>query len=175
MKKIILLMTLGLTVSTLSACSKTREQFDFSKKAPDEFAVITRAPLEMPATLDLPPPRPGIARPQESSPESQAQETLFGETQKQKPVTKITSGENILLQKTGATQADPNIRNVIDAETAEVIKDNTSTFDKIMGKAGKKIDAPATIVDPIKESERIIQNKNAGKPITEGETPTIEE
>ena len=162
----------GLAIS-LTACSKTREQFDFSKKAPDEFAIVTRAPLEMPKTLDLPPPRPGMARPQEVNPETKAKQTLFGAEQKQD--TSLSSGEAILLQKAQANKSSDNIRATIDAETKEVIKENTSTFDKLMGRVGKKTDVPSTVVDPIKENERIIQNKKAGKPITDGKTPSIEE
>lgn len=173
MKKLTLLIITSAITLSLSACSKTQEQFDFSKKAPDEFAVITRAPLEMPSDYTLPPPRPGMERRQESSPETQAKTALFGDDIAQEQIS--TSSENILLQKSGAQQIDPNIRDIIDSETQELVKENTSTFNKILGKAGKKVDVPATIVDPIKENERIQANKAAGKSITEGETPSIEQ
>ena len=52
-------------ILTLSGCEKTKEQFDFSKKPPDEFAVVKREPLEMPPDFSLRPPTPGAARPQE--------------------------------------------------------------------------------------------------------------
>lgn len=178
MKNIILsVCALGLGFG-LSACSKTREQFDFSKKAPDEFAVVTRAPLEMPPDYNLRPPRPGVQRPQEDTAVNDAKQAIFGEAvtqQAAKAAPAMTQGESILLQKSGASAPNPNIRDVIDSETATLAKEETSTFNKILGRAGKKIDAPTTVVDPIKESERIIQNKEAGKPVTDGNTPVIKQ
>lgn len=177
MKNIPLSLFLVSIALLTSACSKTKEQFDFSKKAPDEFAVTTRAPLEMPPDYSLRPPRPGAQRPQEDTAVDEAKQAIFGaeETNAQIQAEPITGGEAILLQKSNATAIDPNIRQKIDKETAEVIKEQTPTVDRILGKVGKKIDAPATVVDPIKESERIIQNKEAGKPITDGKTPTIKQ
>lgn len=177
MKNIFSFLLLTVTVLGISACSSTKEQFDFSKKAPDEFAVVTRAPLEMPPNYTLRPPRPGAQRPQEDTAVEDAKQAIFG-VEEAKTVTKttsISSGENILLQKSGANAIAPNIRDTIDAETATIVKEERSTVDRILGKAGKKIDAPATIVDPVKESERIIQNKASGKPITDGQTPTIQQ
>ncbi len=175
MKFFNVIFLLGASATVLAACTATQEQFDFSKKAPDEFAIVTREPLEMPASLNqLPLPRPGMQRPQESAPEVQAQATLFGEADS-KVIPNLTSGETILLQKANADGARSNIRDVVDVETQKVEKESTSTFNKILGRAGKKIDAPATVVDPVKESERIMQNKKAGKPVTEGETPSIEQ
>jgi len=87
----------------------------------------------------------------------------------------ISSGEDIFLQKTGANQASSDIRDTIDAETDQLAEENTSTFDKIIGKAGAKVDTKTTVVDPAKEIERIRANKAAGAPITQGETPTKEQ
>lgn len=170
------ILAIGLA-STLAACESTKEQFDFSKKAPDEFAVVTRAPLEMPPNFDLRPPKPGAQRPQEETTINEAKEAVFGaeKVQTMQTPSDVTEGEAILLQKTGAVSANSNIRDIVDAETSQLVKENTSTVDKILGKAGRTIDAPATVVDPIKESERIIQNKKAGKSVTDGETPTLEE
>lgn len=177
MKKLILAsLSMGALIS-ISACSKTSEQFDFSKKAPDEFAVVTRAPLEMPPSYELRPPRPGVQRPQESTATNEAKEAVFGVNQPTvaKQARNISSGEAVLLQKTGAADVAPNIRDVIDQETATIAKEETSTFNKILGKTGKKVDAPTSVVDPVKESERILINKETGKPVTDGKTPTIDQ
>ena len=161
----------------LSACSKTKEQFDFSKKAPDEFAVVKRAPLEMPPDYHLRPPRPGAQRPQEQATDSEAKQAVFGveDTLRQTAPEPITAGESILLQKSGAGAIDPDIRDKVDSETAKIVKEETPTVDRILGKVGRRVDAPASVVDPVKESERIIHNKETGKPVTDGATPTIEQ
>lgn len=176
MKKFLLSILLSGATLSMTACEATKEQFDFSKKAPDEFAVVTRAPLEMPPDYSLRPPRPGAQRPQEDTAVDEAKQVVFGANQQPQAISRdITQGEAILMEKTGAVSANNNIRDIVDQETAELVKENTSTVDKLLGKAGKKIDTPATIVDPVKESERIIQNKEAGKSVTDGKTPTIKD
>lgn len=174
MKNITLSLFLAFVALTLTACEKTKEQFDFSKKPPDEFAVTTRAPLEMPPDYNLRPPRPGAQRPQEETPIQEAKQAVFGmeSTEKKVEAEPMTGGEAILLQKSNVADIDPNIRDKVDQETAEIVKKETPTVDRLLGKVGKKVDAPATVVDPVKETERIIQNKETGKPVTDGETPT---
>ncbi len=170
------LATLGIITLSISACSTTKEQFDFSKKAPDEFAVVTRAPLEMPPNFNLRPPRPGVQRPQEATTKDAAAQAVFGEkVTPQAVVTSKSSGEDIFLQKSGAANANSSIRDVVDQESSTLATENVSTVNKLLGKVGKKVDASSTIVDAKKESERIIQNKQEGKPVTEGETPTIKQ
>ena len=176
MKKLILSLSVVFLASGLSACEKTKEQFDFSKKAPDEFAVVTRAPLEMPPDYNLRPPRPGVQRPQEDTAIDDAKQAVFGEQPVEQADTKqLSEGEAILLRKTGATDTSKDIRQVIDQETAEIVKDETPTIDRLLGKVGKKVDAPASVVDPVKETERLTVNKATGKSVTDGKTPTIEE
>jgi len=148
------------SLGVLSACSKTKEQFDFSKKSPDEFSVVKRAPLEMPTTLDLPPPRPGATRPQETAPEEQAKAALFGQASIESAQAP-TSGEAILLQRTGASNVSADIRDVVDQETAQDTKENVSTFNKILGRSGDEAYAADNVIDPVKERERLMeQSKN---------------
>jgi len=178
--KLPIVILCGLSTLVLSACEQTKKQFDFSKKAPDEFAVTTRAPLEMPPSLNtLPKPRPGAPRPQETATDLQAKQTLFGDTVLQTQAAQsdgtISAGEDALLQKTGAYNTNNNIRDKVDAETEVLVKENTSTFDKILGKTGSKVEAPATVVDPMKETERLKANQKIGAPITQGKTPTKEQ
>ncbi len=151
---------LCLVALSLSACSATKESFDFSQKAPDEFAVVKRAPLELPPEYTLRPPTPGAQRPQEQAATEQAQEAIFGgsEAKAKKAVKKsASSGEQILLQKSGATNANPDIRTILDQETIQLSEENKPTFDRIIGVTGKKYEAPTKTIDPVKERERILQ------------------
>jgi hypothetical protein len=172
------LLALGLLA--FSACEKTKQQFDFSKKPPDEFQITTRAPLEMPPDYNLRPPRPGAPRPQEETAVEEAKQAVFGPettaTEQQAQPESVSQGEAILLQKTGVTAIDPNIRDKVDMEAEKLKEEETPTFDRLFGKVtGKRVEAPADVVDPVKESERIITNKEQGKPITDGQTPTVED
>lgn len=163
---------------TLAACESTREQFDFSKKAPDEFAVVKRAPLEMPPSFEVRAPRPGAARPQEQSSDQMAREAILG-PDAQKALAKeagVTQGEAVLLQKSGAANASPAIRAKVDAETAELIADETPGLNKLKEMVGQKPQEPSfEEVDPVAEANRIKANKAAGKPITAGKTPIKDE
>lgn len=175
-----LLLSCLLGTIALTACSKTKEQFDFSKKAPDEFAVVKRAPLEMPPSYTIRPPRPGQARPQENTAIDEAKQAVFGpetltganEGQKEP----ISQGEFILLQKTGVDLTAPDIRDIIDAETNALNEKEKPTIDRILGGVtGKKYEAPAEVVNAKKESERIQTNIEQGKSISDGATPSVTE
>ena len=64
---------------SLPACSgdELTRTFGLSRDAPDEFQVVTRAPLSIPPSMgDLPPPRPGAQRPQEMSARERGETTL---------------------------------------------------------------------------------------------------
>ena len=160
-----------------AGCEKTREQFDFSKKPPDEFAVVKRAPLEMPPDFSLRPPAPGTPRPQELSTEAEARAAVLGDPAlAQKPrVDAASAGEAALLQQAGAGYASPDIRRTIDKETAEIAEEEMPGIDQLKKMVGKDVESPAVVVDPTAEANRIKENKAAGKPVTEGETVKIEE
>lgn len=163
-------IVMGCAILALGACDKTREQFRMTKEAPDEFAVIKRAPLEMPSDFAaLPAPQPGAARPQEQSAVQQARASILGNAASQAPQN-ATQSEIILLQKAGAQTVPAHIRKQVDEETAKIAKDETPTFDRIMGLTGRKVTVPAVEVDPVAETNRIKANRAAGKPPTEGDT-----
>jgi len=66
--------TLGLS---LQGCSDPKKALGLGKRSPDEFAVVTRAPLSLPPEYALRPPQPGAQRPQELSPVDAARQSLF--------------------------------------------------------------------------------------------------
>ena len=179
MKKILLIAMAGYAAFSMTGCEKTKEQFDFSKKAPDEFAVVRRAPLEMPPDFNtIATPKPGAPRPQELSATDMARNAVLGEDA-QKQIAKengVSQGEAVLLQKSGATAASPAIRAQVDKETAEIIKEETPGIDTLKKMVGQNPAEPATeLVDPAAEVNRIKQNKAQDKPINTGKTPKIED
>ena len=170
MKKYLLI----LCVLPLVACSGAREQLGIDRKAPDEFAVIKRAPLALPPDYRLRPPEPGAPRPQEQATSQQARQAVFGSTGS--PQKQVTDAEGALLQQAGANYADPDIRRKVNAESKDLRDDNKPVVDKLLDVTGLGDDeVPASVVDPAKELERIQKNTTEGKPINEGETPTIED
>ncbi|MCB9989832.1 MAG: DUF3035 domain-containing protein [Rhodospirillales bacterium] len=159
---------------TLTGCEGTKEQLGLTRKVPDEFAVLKRAPLEMPPDYSLRPPEPGAPRPQEAEPEKQAEAVIFG-GEKSSSVT-ADSAEAALLQQAGADAARPDIRRVVDQETAKIAPKEVPVAEKLLGIGSGKGDEPAaSVVDAKAEAERLKKNAEEGKPVTEGETPSIEE
>lgn len=164
-------------VLVLGACSNAKETLGLTKKSPDEFAVVKRAPLAMPPDYSLRPPQPGAPRPQELSPSAEARQAIFGVSGQEgggQP-DYYSEGESILLRDAGVGEAetDPAIRQTVDQETETVVDANQPVVDKLLNYTGVTAGVAANVVDPKAEAERIRKNKEEGKPVTEGETPTL--
>lgn len=160
------------SVLALCACSSAQEQLGLTKQVPDEFKVVKRAPLELPPEYTLRPPQPGAARPQEISPDEEARQSVFGGTKSSKQRAPTDTEEALLLQA-GAQNIEPNIRQRVDQESAELSSNNQPVIDKIL-RIGSDAAPPSSVVDASKEAERLKNNKSEGKPVTEGETPSFE-
>src|SRR3546814_5174685 len=50
-------------------------------RSPDEFRVVSRAPLTLPPDYNLRPPEPGAPRPQVGTPSQQAERAVFANSQ----------------------------------------------------------------------------------------------
>jgi DUF3035 family protein len=171
-----LLIVLGLAALALSACSEVRESLGLGRSPPDEFAVVDRPPLSMPPDFGLRPPQPGAPRPQEVDMKQRANDVLFAGNGSDKSTTtsgaEVSGSEKALLEQTGATKADPNIRSIVDRETAEKAVGTTHLVDELLW--WKSDEKPAATVDAPAEAERIKDAKEKGEPLNKGGTPVIE-
>jgi hypothetical protein len=170
------LILAGLSVFALAGCGDVKQELGITHPAPDEFTVLKRAPLSMPPDFALRPPQPGVPRPQDAVTAENARETVFGgkpETGEAAP----TSADAILLKDTGADQSNPNIRQTIDRETAALPPKQKPVTERLLGwtHGSKPAEPPASVVDPVKEAERLKKDKAEGKPVTAGDTPVKEE
>lgn len=171
--KLILALSLG---TLLIGC----DSFRAGGSGPDEFAVVTRAPLSLPPDYGLRPPRPGAGRPNEVSPRDDAQSKLLrnlgsqsrqSRSKENKTNGKFTNGETALLKQADALNVDPSIRHVVERESGR-IKEEDSLVDTLVFWRDKK--NPKTLVDPKEESKRLRDNAALGKSPTEGTTPIIQ-
>src|SRR5258708_32600179 len=96
----------------LAGCSSAQKALGMSKVTPDEFRVVTKAPLVLPPDYSLRPPAPGEPRPQELQPESAARTALLGARE----ADVRSDGEKLLVTRAGGDKADPLIRYVVDDE-----------------------------------------------------------
>jgi hypothetical protein len=186
----------AVSTASLSGCGGTREALGLEKRAaPDEFQVTTRQPLALPPNYQLRPPQPGAA-PLETAITDQAKQTVFGKdpaAAKPLPVPigtrnavaapvaanapavpgfqRRSSGEQALLSRAGAANADPSIRILVDRDSMQIADANKTLVDDLL--FWRKPPEPGVIIDAGKESERLKQNAAAGKAPSEGDVPTI--
>jgi hypothetical protein len=172
-----LVMVSGLVLG-LSACGGFDEQLGLTKQSPDEFRVVSRAPLTVPPDFQLRPPEPGAPRPQVGTTAQQAERAVFGNSQNaavnQQTASAVnrTAGEQALLSAAGAENADPNIRLVVNRETKQLNDESERFVDALVF---WNTQPPAgSIVDPSAEVRRLQENAALGVPPTTGPTPQIE-
>ncbi len=115
----------------LSSCSNVQSALGLGKSPPDEFAVVTKAPLIVPPDFSLRPPRPGAPRPQELQPTETARRALLGEELGESEVGP-SKGEVALLVKAGADRVDPNIRRVLSDETGGTRQKDQAFADRVL-------------------------------------------
>jgi hypothetical protein len=166
-------LTLLASALVLGGCSNIRESLGSIRTAPDEFNVVTRAPLRLPPDLeDLPEPQPGLARPQELQPSEQAQVALFGSPLAQG---NPSTGEELLtaqattnaLAQSEQLVIDPNIRGVVDDEHLYILNDSTWIED--INPVTDRGDPTEVLIDVNKERERLQNNAALGLPANAGE------
>jgi hypothetical protein len=176
--------------TALGGCSDFRRALGVEKVIPDEFAVVSRAPLAIPPDYSLRPPQPGAAPSQDVAAQDRARDAVFRAGPQQAslppPATERSPGEGVLLKKAGAPSADPAIREHVSDDTALNPESQRGFVDKLL--FWRKSGPPASneVVDPNKEAERIKQAQAAGTPVapdapgassetaTQQPTPTIE-
>jgi hypothetical protein len=122
------MVALALTGAGLAGCGTVNGALGNNKLAPDEFRVVTKAPLVVPPEYALRPPTPGEPRPQELQPESQARQALLG----QRETVQRSEGELLLANKAGAEKADPLIRYVVDDQYGDLAHKEKPFADRVM-------------------------------------------
>jgi hypothetical protein len=159
----------------LAGCDSTKKALGLGKNPPDEFTVVTHAPLSMPPDYNLVPPKPGAVRPQEGTTQQQAQTALLSNAGASgldlQAGAGESAGEQALLQTAGAKGIDPKIRQEVDRESQADREASQKLIDELL--FWRNPMPPGTIVDPQAEQQRLQQNAALGKPVTEGQTPII--
>ena len=113
---------------SLSACESTKDALGLNKVVPDEFRVVTKAPLVVPPDYALRPPAPGEPRPQELQPESAARQAMLG----QRDAVTRSQGEQLFVAQAGGGKADPLARYVVDDEFGDLAYKEPSFADNVM-------------------------------------------
>ena len=178
------LISLALGAVLLAGCGDVREQLGFGKQSPDEFRVVSRAPLTVPPNFaerpgDLPEPTPGAPRPQTGTTTDVARRTVFGTDNGGQIATgnvvagdSRSIGERSILASAGADNINPAIRQLVNNETDQINDDNEDFIKQLIFWQDQP--PPGVLLDPEGESKRLQENATLGRDVTEGETPIIE-
>jgi hypothetical protein len=147
-------------VASLSACESINETFGFSKKPPDEFSVVRSAPLTLPPDYTLRPPKPGAPDANQASLRDQAESVLLEEAgASPAESTAASSGETALIERAGAADVDPNIRQILDRDATRQAPKEESFFDSLI--FWRDDDPPGDVVDAEAEAERLREDDDA--------------
>jgi hypothetical protein len=167
-----LILAVGVGVG---GCDATRQALGLGKTAPDEFEVVSHAPLTMPPSYVLVPPQPGAPRPQELSAAATAETTLLANSSSGALTSdsgNVSPGEQAILSEAGAAKADPNIRAAVNQDAADEREASTDFMEKLI--FWRPTPQPGTVLDPQKEQQRLQQDAALGQPPSAGgPTPTI--
>lgn len=155
--------TVGMAAVLLSvpACSRIGnplEALGAKIPPPDEFQVMARKPLVMPATNSLPEPRPGEVSPLEPNAQSDAQMALLGAGGSVPGTGAPSAGEQILLSSANTASASSEIRVQLEEEKIDE-KENKpyeapSLFATLGLQDGEPLDEEQ-LLDPAVEARRL--------------------
>jgi hypothetical protein len=145
----------GLAVS-VAGCDTIRQAAGNGKDSPDEFAVVTKAPLVIPPDFNLKPPAPGQEPANQIEPTQAAQNALFNTDPATAaaalPAT-MSPGERYLLAYARVQDADPAIRQQIASDVNGMRGSDDSFTDSILfGSSAAPGSAP---VDADAEARRL--------------------
>ncbi len=126
----------------LAGCSGFRQAVGAEKVRPDEFRIITKAPLVIPPEYNVRPPEPGAPRPQDLDPALQARLAVLG----QEYAGRASDAEQLLVAKTGGMTVEPTVRAQVDLENGAVIRKSQGFSDRLIfwsdgGETGSEVNA----------------------------------
>lgn len=153
-----------IAVTGLAGCEGVKEAVGGAKLAPDEFAVMPKAPLIMPPDYNLRPPKPGSRMANLPDPSDQARASLYPNNPSAVAATiegSFSDGEKLLLAYAGAANADNSIRQRIAAE-AGYEEQGGGFADKVL--FWQQPNDPAHPVDAKTEAERLRKTDASGEP-----------
>ena len=131
MAKTSLILTAGVSLFALGACSSVGNALGGERRTPDEFKVVTKAPLSVPPEYSLRPPAAGQAQPAEVIANSD-RAVSFG----QDFGVDASASEKLLVRAAGAIAVNPIIRSQLDFEEASIIRKDQAFADRVVNWQG---------------------------------------
>ncbi len=122
----------------LSGCSSATKALGLKQSAPNEFNIVTKAPLVVPPEYNLRPPQVGESSYENNYTQQAAREALVGNIDSAEP----SNGEQYLLVKAGVPRSNQEIRVEIDGQNS--VERKTESFsDRVLRGANVALDPEA--------------------------------
>lgn len=134
----------------LTGCASAGNALGLSRDAPNEFNILTNAPLIVPPEYNLRPPAPGESNLDNNYSQRSAREALMGEIDPTEP----TQAEIVFLTRAGVGRADPEIRLRIDGQNSVERKSDSLTNRILFWRDGQQFDGDGNPVPLDSEAER---------------------
>jgi hypothetical protein len=155
MRSLTLITVAVMALSGATACTQgVRQALGTQKSTPDEFRVVTIAPLVVPPEYNLRPPQPGAPRPEDLFPDEQARRAILGSATPDS----ASAGERAFLAQAAATVANENARGLVDGEGGQIVRKPQGFADRVLfwrGRGEAPASEQAAPLSPEEEAERI--------------------
>ena len=154
---------------TVTGCNTIGNAAGLGKKTPDEFNVVTKAPLVVPPEYALRPPASGAELPRELDPSVRGRTILFGADLG----LDASPGERALVAAAGATATDATIRTAVDYENGDIMRKPSGIVGQILNFvpiSNSTTDAEGNPLDAEAEAARLrdieaVTNATGGRPV----------
>ena len=154
--KTLTLMT-ACAAMALTGCNTTTKALGLTKNSPNEFNIVTKAPLVVPPEYNLRPPQIGTSSSENNYSQKSAREALIGDVDDAEP----TRGEVVLMSKAGVGRANQEIRLEIDGSNSVERKSKSFSDQVLFWRDGRVVHPDGSPVDPEIEARRIESLKSA--------------
>lgn len=160
----------GLAVG-LGGCQSLRSTFGLDQPPPDEFVVAPQASLLMPPDFNLRPPQPGAPAAHAIVPSNEAETALLGQAAASNGAAASDPGVAAILNKTGAANANPAIRQTVDATSQRLADESRSFVSRLL--FWKKPPPSGAVLNAEQEAQRLRGDEAMGEPVSAGQISII--
>lgn len=151
MTKKIAISAVLISTLAITGCASAGKALGLTREGPNEFNILTKAPLVVPPEYKLRPPQAGEARSEESYSSEVAREAIMGASDSAEP----SQGEILLLSKAGAGRSDSSVRMLIDGDNSVERKSSSFTDRVVFWRDGQAVDGAGQPLDPENETRRL--------------------
>jgi ABC-type phosphate/phosphonate transport system substrate-binding protein len=158
MKHPLLILAAGAALAASAACTSSGNS---GGNTPNEFRVVTKAPLSLPPEYSLRPPPAGTTIPAEVEAVRSGTTTAFGTVHGKD----ASAAERALVAAAGANAANTGIRTQIDYEETKSIRKSPSVADRILfWRKDKPEDLASAATDNATGDQQVTIQKTQGGP-----------